>query len=127
MTEEHPNVALLKRFDPGNVIGTADVFAEDAVWHFFNPLLPDIQGDYVGRSGLQTFFEKMAKQTDGTFKVTPISVTPVGDELLVMQTKNTMILEDQQIATDVVLVWRIVDGHIVEVWDIPSVYSSHTS
>ncbi|QDT99994.1 nuclear transport factor 2 family protein [Gimesia aquarii] len=123
MTEEHPNVTLLKRFDPRNVIGTADVFAEDAVWHFFNPLLPDIQGDYVGRSGLQTFFEKMAKLTDGTFKVTPVSVTPVGDELLVMQTKNTMILEEEQIATDVVLVWRIVDGHIVEVWDIPSVYS----
>lgn len=123
MTEEHPNVTLLKRFDPRNVIGTADVFAEDAVWHFFNPLLPDIQGDYVGRSGLQTFFEKMAKLTDGTFKVTPVSVTPVGDELLVMQTKNTMILEDEQIAIDVVLVWRIVDGHIVEVWDIPSVYS----
>lgn len=123
MTEEHPNVTLLKRFDPRNVIGTADVFAEDAVWHFFNPLLPDIQGDYVGRSGLQTFFEKMAKLTDGTFKVTPVSVTPVGDELLVMQTKNTMILEDEQIATDVVLVWRIVGGHIVEVWDIPSVYS----
>jgi predicted SnoaL-like aldol condensation-catalyzing enzyme len=32
-------------------------------------------------------------------------------------------LEDQQLETDVVVVWRIVDGRIAEVWDIPSVYS----
>ncbi len=127
MTEEHPNVALLKRIDPGNLAGTADVFTEDFVWHFFNPLLPDIQGDYVGRSGLQAFFEKMAKQTDGTFKVNPVSVTAVGDELLVTQSKNTMIMEDQQIEIDAVVVWRIVDGRIAEAWDIPAVHSAHTS
>ena len=38
MTEEHPNVALLKRFDPESVAGTSDVFAEDVVFHFFNAL-----------------------------------------------------------------------------------------
>lgn len=127
MTDEHPNVAVLKKVNPSNVAGSADAFAADVVWHYFNPRLPDLQGDYVGLTGLQTFFETMASQTDGTFKVTPISVTPVGDELLVMQTKNTMILEDERIETDVVVVWRIVDGRIAEVWDIPSVYSARTS
>jgi len=127
MTEEHPNVALLKRLDPGNVAGAADVFAEDVIWHFFNPLLPDIQGDYVGRSGIQAFFEKMAQLTDGTFRVNPVSITPVGDELLVTQSKNTMVMEDQRIETDVVVVWRIVDGRVSEIWDIPSVHSAHTS
>ncbi|QDU06977.1 nuclear transport factor 2 family protein [Gimesia aquarii] len=127
MTEEHPNVALLKQLDPGNVAGTADVFAEDVVWHFFNPLLPDMQGDYVGRSGVQDFFEQMAKQTDGTFRVNPVSVTAVGDELLVTQSKNTMVMKDQQIEIDVVVVWRIVDGRISEVWDIPSVHHAQTS
>ena len=34
-------------------------------------------------AGLQAFFEGMAKRTNGSFKVNPISVTPVGDELLV--------------------------------------------
>jgi ketosteroid isomerase-like protein len=123
MTEEHPNIALLKRLDLGNLAGSANLFAEDFVWHYFNPLLPDIQGDYVGRSGLQVFFKTIAGLTKGTFKVNPVSVTAVGDELLVIQTKNTLILEDQQIETDVVVVWRIVDGRIAEVWDIPSVYS----
>lgn len=126
MTDEHPNVAVLKRVNPSNVAESADAFAEDIVWHYFNPRLADLQGDYVGLSGLRTFFEKMASLTGGTFKVTPVSITPVGDELIAMQTKNTMILEDEWIETDVVVVWRVVDGRIAEVWDIPSVYSART-
>ena len=123
MTKEHPNISVLKRFDPRNIAGSADVFAEDVVFHYFNPKLPEMQGDYVGLEGLQTFFEKIGGRTDGTFKVNPISATAVGDELVVVHTKNTMIFEDQQIEIDVVAVWRIVDGRITEVWDIPSVHT----
>lgn len=68
MTDEHPNMALLKRLDLGNLAGTGDVFAENFVWHFFNPRLPDVEGDYAGLSGLQTFFEKMGKLTEGTLR-----------------------------------------------------------
>ncbi len=57
-------------------------------------------------------------------KVKPISMTAVGDELVVVQTRNTMTLQGQPIAIDVVVVWRFVDGRIAEVWDIPSVYAS---
>ncbi len=123
MTKEHPNISVLKRFDPRNIAGSADVLAEDVVFHYFNPKLPEMQGDYVGLEGIQTFFEKIGGRTDGTFKVNPISATAVGDELVVAHTKNTMIFEDQQIEIDVVVVWRIVDGRITEVWDIPSVFT----
>ncbi len=119
----HPNVAVLERFDPADVPGTIDAFSEDAVFHFYNPLLPDVQGDYVGRKGILDFFGRIAELTNGTFEVHPVSVTPVGDELLVVHTRNTMRIGDQPIATDVVVVWRIVDGRIAEVWDIPSVHS----
>ena len=125
MTDTHPNVALLSRFDPANVAGTADVLSEDFVWHFFNPRLPDLQGDYVGRAGLQDFFEKMGNLTEGSFKVNPVSITAVGDELVVTQVKDTMVLEGQSIEVDAVVVWRIVDGRIVEAWDIPAVHSPH--
>lgn len=123
MNNEHPNISVLKKFDPTNVAGAADILAEDAVWHFFNPLLPDVRGDYVGLKGFQAFFEKMRGLTSGTFKVNPISASAIGDELVVVHTKNTMVLEDRQLETDVVVVWRIVDGKITEVWDIPSVYT----
>ena len=127
MSETHPNVAVLMKVDPANIASSADAFAEDVVWHFFNPRLPDIQGDYVGLAGLQDFFAKMAAVTAGTFKVNVVAVTPVGDELLVVQTRNTMTLGNQEVSTDVVVVWRIVDGRIVEVWDIPSVYGAGPS
>ena len=123
MTKEHPNISVLQRFDPRSIAGSADVLAEDVIFHYFNPKLPEMQGDYVGLEGLQTFFEKIGGRTDGTFKVNPISATAVGDELVVAHTKNTMIFEDQQIEIDVVVVWRIVDGRITEVWDIPSVFT----
>ncbi len=127
MTEVHPNVALLSKFDPRNVAGAADIFAEDVVFHFFNPNLPDIQGDYVGLTAVQEFFGKMAEKTAGTFRVNPVSATAVGDELVVVQSKNTMILKGRQIEIDVVVVWRIVEGRISEVWDIPSVHTARVS
>jgi hypothetical protein len=74
------------------------------VWHFFNPRLPDVGGDYVGLSGLQTFLEKLVALTEGTFEVEPISVTAIGDELLVMHNKNRMTLQGMSIETDVVVV-----------------------
>ena len=124
MTDEHPNVALLQRFDPADVAGSADVLAEDVVWHFFNPLLPDVQGDYVGVAELQSLFGKMAALTDGSFRVEPVSITAVGDELVVEQTRNRMNLQGMAIETDVVVVWRMVGGRIAEVWDIPSVHTA---
>lgn len=120
----HPNVAVLQRFDPKRVAETLDVFAEDVVWRFFNPRLPNLQGDYVGRSGVERFFDKVTKMTRGTFAVHPIRLTPVGDELLVSQNRNTMRIGKADIDIDVVVVWRVVDGEIVEVWDIPSVRSA---
>ena len=51
-------------------------------------------------------------------------MTAVGDELVVTHTKNRMTLQGRPIATDVVVVWRIVDGRIAEVWDIPSVHTA---
>ncbi len=124
MTEEHVNVSLLKRLDLDNMAASAALFAQDVVWHFFNPLLPDVQGDYVGLTGVRNFFEKIRATTDETFQVEPISMTAVGDELVVTHTKNRMTLQGRPIATDVVVVWRIVDGRIAEVWDIPSVHTA---
>ena len=123
MTEEHPNVSLLKQLDPRNMAAAAVLFAADVVWHYFNPSLPDVQGDYVGLTAIQDFFEKISAVTGGTFQVEPVSIQAVGDELVAMQTRSSMTLEGRPIAIDIVVVWRIVDGRITEVWDIPSVHT----
>ncbi len=125
MNKEHPNVAVLKRFDPTNMADTVEVLAEDAVWHYFNPKLPEMHGDYLGRQGFVDFFENMASTTQGTFKVNPVSITPVGDELVVVHVKDTMVLKGSQMEIDAVVVWRILDGKIKEAWDIPAVYTAN--
>lgn len=127
MTTDHPNVSLLKRLDPRNLGNSADLFAPDFVWHFFNPKLPDIQGDYIGPEGLQTFFKKMAGVTGRTFNVTPISATAMGDELVVSHVRDTMTLKGQSIVIDVVVVWRMVEGRLAEAWDIPSLHTLASS
>lgn len=125
MTETHPNVALLSRFDPTNLNGIADFLSEDFVWRFFNPSLPDYQGDYLGLAGLKDFYKKMGDVSGGTFRVNPVSVTPVGDELVVVHVKDTMVFEGRPIEIDAVVVWRIVYGKITEAWDIPAVHHPH--
>ncbi|MDY6936492.1 MAG: nuclear transport factor 2 family protein [Cyanobacteriota bacterium] len=121
MNEQHPNVAILSQLDIGNLTEATELFSENFIWHFFNPKLPDVQGDYFGLEGLQVFFEKLAKITNGSFSVEPISIAPIGDELVVTHVRDRMILEESTIELDAVVVWRIVDGYIAEAWDIPAV------
>ena len=123
MTEEHPNLALLSKLDIRDLDASAALFSDDFVWHYFNPHLPDIAGDYIGVDEFKKFFAILAGKTVGTFKVEPISAMSFGDELVVVRTRNTMNLEDKSIAVDVVVVWRIVDGKFAEGWDIPSAFT----
>ncbi|GAA4271848.1 nuclear transport factor 2 family protein [Aquimarina gracilis] len=122
MNIEHPNIAVLQKFDPTNIAGSSDVIALDAVFHYFNPRLPDVHGDYVGVEGFKSFFKKIEKQTNEAFKVNLVSATPIGNELVVIHRKHETPFEGENITVDVVVVWRIVDSKIVEVWDIPSIY-----
>ena len=95
-----------------------DLFAQDAVWHHFNPNLPELQGDPFGLDNIHAFFEALAERSRDTFRVEPVSATPVGNGLVVAQSRNSLTFEDRTVTVDVVFVWRIVDGRIVEVWDI---------
>lgn len=118
MTRDHPNIALLQRLDPRNMAASADLFSEDAVLHYSNPNLPELQGDHVGRDGIRAFFGGLAEKSHGTFRIEPVTATPVGKELVVVQSHNSLTLDGSTVNVDVVVVWRIVGGRIVEVWDI---------
>ena len=118
MAEEHPNISLLKRLDLRDLAAAKGVFAEDVVWHFFNPNLPDLQGDYVGLDGIRSFFQALGEMSRGSFRTEPVSVSAIGDELVVAHNRNTLNLQSRAIVLDVVVVWRVRRGRIVEVWDI---------
>ena len=122
MNDQHPNLTLLTKLNLLDLDASSELFSSNFVWHYFNPNLPDIEGDYIGIEGLKTFFKTIARKTNGSFKVEPVAVTPVGDELLVVQVRDSMLFEGDTTIIDVVVVWRIVDGKFVEAWDIPSAF-----
>ncbi|MDJ1008363.1 MAG: nuclear transport factor 2 family protein [Paracoccaceae bacterium] len=118
MTETHPAMAVLEELDLSDLAASAHLFAENAVWHYSNPNLPELEGDHVGAGGIGAFFAALAEKSHGTFRIEPVSATPVGPELVVVQSRNTLTLETRFVTVDVVVVWRIVAGRIEEVWDI---------
>lgn len=118
MADEHPNVALLGQLDRRNMASSAHLFSDDAVFHYFNPNVPDLQGDHVGPKAIGAFFQALAEKSHGTFRIEPVSATPVGQELVVVQSRNSLTFEGRTVTVDVVVVWRIVNNQIVEVWDI---------
>ncbi|MEM7059934.1 MAG: nuclear transport factor 2 family protein [Pseudomonadota bacterium] len=122
LPEDHPNLALLKRINLHDIASSKEAFRDDVVFHYFNPSLPEMQGDYLGLDGLRAFFNKIGAATKGTFKVNPVSASAIGDELVVTHTRNSLTLDGRSLETDVVVVWRIVEGRIAEVWDIPSAF-----
>ena len=127
MTQDHPNVLLLKSLDLLNLADSSEMFAHDFVWNFSNPKFPAIQGDYPGLEGLQSFFNEIGTLTGGSFMTMPISATPMGDELIVEHLRDKTILQGKPIDVDAVVMWRIVDGRIAEAWVIPSSYTMAVS
>lgn len=118
MDADHPNIELMKQLDLGDLASARDLFADDVVWHFFNPNLPDVEGDYVGLDGIRSFFRILGGKTRETFKVDPVSISAVGDDLVVVHARDSMIFQGRPVALDVVVVWRFANGRIAEVWDI---------
>ena len=111
----------------GVLIGTGfadpdeDLFAPDFVFHFFNPHLPELNGDYHGLEGARNLFERLRQASDTGFHNEPHSLTPYGDELVVAYVTNTVGFGGTVLDVDAIVVWRVVGGRIQEAWDIPAI------
>ncbi len=120
----HPNLLLLERlgnYFPHDIDNMGDLIAEDFVFHYYNSELPELDGDYKGLDGLKNLFENLGKTTKGTFKLIDGQLIHMGDELVVLQAKHMMTVEDTSFEVDAVVVWRVVENRFVEAWDIPAV------
>ena len=122
---QQENVDLVARVGPHIASGfegsDRDLFAQDVVLHFFNPRLPELAGDHHGLDGISALFERLGEESDTGFRSEPHSLTPFGDELVVAYATNTLSFGGAEIDVDAVVVWRVVDGRIHEIWDIPAV------
>ena len=98
-----------------------ELFADDFVWHYVNPHLPELDGDHHGHEGLSQFFKRLVAGGEAGFQVQPKALIPHGDELVVAFVTNTVGLNDSVLDVDAVVLWRAYEGRIHEAWDIPAV------
>lgn len=122
---ETANVDLMMQVGELIASGFADrdhhPFADDFVFHFINPQLPDLAGDHHGIDGMAGLFERLAELSEIGFRQVHHSLTPCGDELLVAFVTNTLAVEGATVDVDAVVVWRVFGGQVHEAWDIPAV------
>ncbi len=129
MSIAQTNIEMISRIPeliPDRLDEAKYLFADDFVWTYINPLLPQIEGDYNGVDGLKTFFRKLGELTGGTFRVRVKNAYPLGDELVVAHAAPGMTLDGETFETDAAVVWRFVDGKIKAAWDTPAVYTINT-
>ena len=124
MHTTHPNIDLGTRIDTTDMAAQVDLFHPDVIWHFFNPMAPDLAGAYHGVEGIAEFFQKVGNFSQGTFAIEPRGAWAVGDELVVVQPCNRLTQAGVASEFDVVVVWRLVDGKIAEIWDIPAIHTA---
>ena len=127
MTETtHPNLSLLMKLDIKNLDACRNLFADNFVWHYFNPRLPELEGDHYGIEGLKSFFAKLGERSSGSFQVNVIDTRPVGDEFIVTQVCDQMDLDGNAMEIDAIVIWRMVNSKIAEAWDIPAINTVRT-
>ena len=120
----HPNLALLDRLGsvfPQDLAKAGDLFPDNFVFHYVNPQLSDLTGDYRGIEGLGQLFHQLAAITQGSFRTIDKKLLHVGDELVVTHATHQMTVGGRSFEVDAVVIWRIVDNKFVEGWDIPAV------
>ena len=119
-------MSVLAKLNLQDIDACRDVFADNFIWRYFNPRLPELEGDHIGIDGLKSFFAKLNEKSKSGFQQKLIDARPVGDELVITQVRNRMDLDGKTIEVDAVVVWRIVGGRIAEAWDIPAVNTVRT-
>ena len=101
--------------------GDRGLFADGAVFHFFNPQLPHLAGDHEGFDGIRSLFERLDEESETGFVSQPHSLAAFGDELVVASATHTLTFDGSTLEVDAVVVWRVLDGCVHEVWDIPAI------
>jgi ketosteroid isomerase-like protein len=114
---EHQNAALVRRaldsLVSGDLATFCSAFADDVTWHV--PGDGPLAGEYRGLPALLAFFARQEGLSDGTLKVALRDVM-ASDDHAVAWRQLTARRDSFALDVDEVLVFRIRDGRVCEVW-----------
>jgi uncharacterized protein len=109
---EHPDVALVRRgyvaFSSGDVATLSELLAEDA--RQYQPGSGSMSGEFRGRDAILAYYGRLAKETNGTFRVELEHVYTDGEGRVVACSRNTAQRGDRRLNTGAALVFTIKDG-----------------
>ena len=97
-----------------------DVYADSIVWHFECPF-PEYIARFDGKDQVLTEWPKMLDEMmGGTFSKRVAGIWPVGDDMVVAHIEIEMTVDGVHREGSGVMVYRVADGAVTEVFDIPS-------
>ena len=115
---DHPNLDLMQRYSAALSAGQAadalPFYAEDLVLHI--PGRSPHAGTYHGQDAVLAYYTRMFQDTDGQFENLGV------EDILVSDTRAASLVHwrvrrgDRTIDIDRVVVYRIQDGRIAEIW-----------
>jgi len=113
---ETDNVATVRRgfdaFSAGDMAALTKLFHPNATWH--SAPTGVLGGDRVGRDDVFSMFGLLAKETQGTFKVTPTAFAGSGDQVFV-HTIARGSRNGRTIESDEVLLFTVAEGQVKDV------------
>jgi uncharacterized protein len=118
---EHPNVDFIRRafdtFNAGDVEGLMAIMDENCVQHMGarNAIMT---GDHVGRDNVLAMYGRLGEASGGTLDVQPQRIW-ANDDTVVVEYRETAQRDGKSIDMLNVIVFRLRDGKIVDLTDIP--------
>ena len=115
---EHPHIDLMRRYSAALVAGDAAAalpfYAEDLVLHI--PGTSPHAGTYRGQEAVLEYYTRVFRDTNGGLEVLGVDDHLASDRHTAALVRWRLHRNGQTLDIDRVVIYRIVDGRIAEIW-----------
>jgi hypothetical protein len=114
----HPNIEFMRRYSAALQAGRAaealPFYAENLVLHM--PGRGPHSGTFSGQDAVLDYYTKLFQATDGRFEVVAVDDILASDDHAASLVRWRLHRGDQTLEIDRVVIYRIVDERIAEIW-----------
>ena len=125
---ETQNIAVVRRgyeaFAKGDVETLKTLFSESANWRALGAGV--LSGNYRGVQAILGFFGQIARETQGTMRVEPLTMAASGNSVFVLQ-RVTGTRNGKTLDTRSVLFFTLANEIVTEVVEFPSDYPAYAN